>query len=109
MKKLIQEVIELDKQAQTKISLLKKEKEELFLAIKEMRQTMTKAHKKSLEAEIKRIEEEAQARYEARLKDIEYKAANKTANIEKYYAEHKDAWLADLLEFISSSKEGDAS
>src|SRR5690606_2566024 len=105
MKKLIHEVIELDKQAQNEISLLKKEKEELFLAIKEMRTELTTQHKKAINNEIAQIEKDAKELFDKRIAEIEAKAKNKETKIQAYYDEHKAEWIADLLAFISNSKE----
>ncbi|HLT00201.1 MAG TPA: hypothetical protein VK005_01775, partial [Acholeplasma sp.] len=82
---------------------------ELFLAIKEMRTELTAQHKKALNSEIEQIEKDAKALFDKRISEIEAKAKNKESNIQAYYDEHKSEWIADLLAFISDSKEGDAS
>ncbi len=100
MKKLIHEVIELDKQAQAEISLLKKEKEELFLAFKAMKKELTDKYKKDIDMQTAQLEKDADQLFLERLKAYEEKTALKEKNIQVQYEKNKDIWLKELMDFI---------
>ncbi|WP_162146950.1 hypothetical protein [Acholeplasma granularum] len=100
MKTLIKEVLALDKQAQAKIESLKKEKNELFLIFKEMKEELSLQQKIELEKQTKQLEIDAKVLFDERLKQYTEKSNIKEAKILEQYEANKDKWLEDLMSFI---------
>src|SRR5690554_3271460 len=100
MKTLIREVLQLDQQARLEIEGLRKEKEELSNAFKEMKAELKKQQKLELEKQTKQLEIDAQKLFEERLAQYQEKTSIKEDNILKQYEANKDAWLKDLMHFV---------
>ncbi len=100
MKTLIREVIKLDQQARQKIEALKKEREEISSAFKEMKADLKAQQKIEIEAQAKQLEIDAQTLFEERLAQYQQKTNIKEASILQQYEANKDQWLKDLMVFI---------
>lgn len=100
MKTLIHEVIHLDQQARLEIEALKKEKEELFTAFKQMKAELKAQHLLEIEQQTKQLEMDAQILFEERLVQYQAKTTIRETNILKQYESHKDAWVKELMDFI---------
>jgi 5-methylcytosine-specific restriction endonuclease McrBC GTP-binding regulatory subunit McrB len=100
MKTLIREVIKLDQQARQKIEALKKEKEEISIAFKEMKADLKAQQKLEIDAQTKQLEIDAQALFEERLTQYQQKTTIKETSILEQYEANKDQWLKDLMDFI---------
>jgi seryl-tRNA(Sec) selenium transferase len=100
MKTLIREVIKLDQQAIQKIEALKKEKEEISIAFKEMKADLQAHQKLEIEVQTKQLEIDAQALFEERLTQYQQKTTIKETSILEQFEANKDQWLKDLMDFI---------
>lgn len=99
MKSLILEVIELDKQAQSEIQSLLKEKDELFSAFKSMKEELTVIQKQAIKSGSTDISETIKREYEKLFLLIKNKAEIKESKIRSYYDQNKDTWLKELLDY----------
>src|SRR5690606_14835124 len=99
MKSLILEVIDLDKQAQSEIQALLKEKDELFSAFKVMKEELSVIQKQEIKTLSTEISNTIEKEY-GNLADVTKKKAQvKEQNIRAYYDKNKDTWLKELLDY----------
>src|SRR5690606_5170456 len=99
MKSLILEVIELDKQAQSEIQSLMKEKDELFSAFKTMKEELTLVQQKQIKTKSDEISNVIEKEYHELTTTMKKKADVKEKNIRSYYDQNKDTWLSELLDY----------
>ncbi len=99
MKSLILEVINLDKEAQSEIQSLLKEKDELFSAFKVMKEELTIIQKEAIKKESITISKDIEKEYEELLAQTKNKALIKEENIRNHYNQNKDTWLKELLDY----------
>lgn len=103
MKSLILEVIELDKEAQSEIHSLVKQKDELFSAFKSMKEELTLIQQAQIKTQSLEITNAIAKEYDELSKLTKKKADHKEKNIRAYYNQNKDTWLKELLDYCIKS------
>jgi len=105
MEEIVRQVIYLDKAGQAKIAALEKEKEQLSIVMKEMRQTLSSQYQKETEKQEAQIKEQIEKDFSCREQELKTLASEKEKIILHHYQDNKDEWLKQLLAFCLGEKE----